>query len=338
MYELLGLSVFLAMLLTINVAATLMAAAFGRLVRRPLLRCTARTRAEVLFTLRIGPPVIAIVAVAAFLIPSYLIYEPYTTNERVSKRLATLAILSSIGVGLAIWRALRTWQATRSLLKKWLYLATPIQIPGSKVPAFQLPYGFPLIAVVGTFRPRLFIAEHVLQTLSEDELVAAISHEYGHLAAGDNIKRSLLRVSRAGLLLVPCGRSLDRAWAQASESAADEHAAQESSSIAVNLASALVRIARLIPEGTPQSQVMPAAVSTFLWTGEERVGVKARVRRLLELASTESRLRGSHARFVRLVPGLTLFAIVVASIVIESRPQVLAVAHSFIEGMVAFLT
>jgi Zn-dependent protease with chaperone function len=283
----------------------------------------------------VGPPVIAIIAVAAFLVPSYLLYEPYSTNEVVSKKLATLAILSGIGVGLAVWRAFRTWQATHSLLRKWLCLATPIELPGSPIPAYQLPYGFPLIAVVGTFRPRLFIAEHVLESLSEEELVAAISHECGHLAARDNFKRSLLRISRAGLLLVPCGRSLDRAWSEASESAADEHAAQESSTIAINLASALVRIARMIPAG--ESQTMPAAVSTFLAGGEQLHGVKARVRRLLELASTDTKLRGSHARFVRLAPWLTIAAIVVASIVLESRPQVLAVAHSFIEGMVAFL-
>jgi Zn-dependent protease with chaperone function len=336
MYELLGLSVFLAMLLTINAFATLVAAGIGRLIRKPLMYCTARTRAEVLFALRVGPPVIAIVAVAAFLIPSYLIYEPYATKEFVSKKLATLAILSGVGVGLAVWRAFRTWQATHSLLKKWLYLATPIELPNSHIPTFRLPYGFPLIAVVGTFRPRLFIAEHVLQTLSEEELTAALSHECGHLAARDNFKRSLLRISRAGLLLVPCGRSLDRAWAEASESAADEHAAQESSTIALNLASALVRIAKMIPESNPQ--VMPAAVSTFMASGEEIRGVKARVRRLLELASTDSRLRGSHAQMVRLAPWLAIAAIVVASVVIESRPQVLAVAHSFIEGMVAFLS
>ena len=83
---------------------------------------------------------------------------------------------------------------------------------------------------------------------------------------------------------------------------------------------------------------MPAAVSTFLATGEETRGVKARIRRLLELASTDSKLRGSHAGFVRLVPWFAVTAIVVASVAIESRPQVLAVAHSFIEGVVAVLS
>ena len=47
---------------------------------------------------------IAIVAIAAFMIPSYLTYEPYATEEFVSWKLGTLATLSAIGVGLAIWR------------------------------------------------------------------------------------------------------------------------------------------------------------------------------------------------------------------------------------------
>ena len=98
--------------------------------------------------------------------------------------------------------------------------------------------------MVGAIRPRLFIADHVLESLSEEELAAAIAHEYGHLAAHDNFKRSVMRVSRAALLLIPCGRSLDRAWSEASESAADEYAAQQSSLVALNLASALVRIAQ----------------------------------------------------------------------------------------------
>ena len=68
------------------------------------------------------------------------------------------------------------------------------------------------------------------------------------------------------LLIIPCGRSLDRAWSEASESAADEHAAQTEFAVALNLASALVRIARMIPAG--QRQVMPR-VSAFLVGGEE---------------------------------------------------------------------
>jgi Zn-dependent protease with chaperone function len=336
MYEFLGITLVLALLLTINATATMLAAGIGRLCKPLLRRCSARTRAEILFVMRIGPPVIAIVAVAAFMVPSYLTYEPHTTDEFVSWKLGLLAAVSAIGVGLAISRGLRSWLATRSLLKNWLASSTPIELEAISVPTFVLQHPFPLIAVVGAIRPRLFIANHVLESLSEEELGAAIAHEYGHLAAGDNFKRSVMRISRAALLIIPCGRSLDRAWSEASESAADEYAAQQSSFVALNLASALVRIARMIPKG--QRQVMPTAVSAFLLGGDDSPGVKVRVRRLVELASTDPQLLVSNASIVRFVPWFVLTLIVVVGVSIESRPQVLASVHYFVEHVVAVLS
>jgi len=334
MYELLGITLVLAMLLAVNAVATAAAAGLWHVCKRPLLRCSARTRAELLFVMRMGPPVIAIIWIVAFMIPSYLVYEPYKTNEFVSKKLGALAAISAIGVTFAIWRGLRSWQATRSLLEKWLRDATPVKLDGVDVPAFRLTHSFPIIAVVGTLRPRLFIAEHVLHSLSRDELVAAVAHEYGHMAARDNLKRSLLRASRAALLIIPCGRSLDRAWGEASEAAADEYAAQQSSSVALNLASALVRIARLIP--ADQRVAMPS--SAFLVGGEETRGVKARVKRLVELASIDPKSPVSRAPLIRLIPWFVLVAVVAMGLTIESRPAVLATVHSFIENVVAVLS
>ena len=336
MYTFLGITLVLALLLTINATATMLAAGVGRLCKPLLRKCSARTRAEILFVMRIGPPVIAIVAIAAFMIPSYLTYEPHTTDEVVSWKLGTIAALSAIGVALALWRGVRSWLATRSLLRKWLASSTPIKLDSISVPTFVLQHTFPIIAVVGAIRPRMFIATHVLESLSEEELAAAIAHEYGHLAARDNFKRSVMRVSRAALLLIPCGRSLDRAWSEASESAADEHAAQQSSLVALNLASALVRIAKMIPHG--QRQIMPAAVSAFLVGSEDSPGVKVRVRRLIELAAADPHLLASNASIVRFVPWLVLAVIVVVSVTIESRPQVLATVHQFVEHVVAVLS
>jgi Zn-dependent protease with chaperone function len=335
MYEFLGITLVLALLLTINATATLVAAGMSRACRRILWRCSARTRAELLFVMRIGPPVIAIVAIAAFMVPSYLAYEPYGTNETVSLKLGALAAISAIGVALAFWRGIRSWLATRSLLKQWLNASTPIQLDAITVPTFVLRHRFPIIAVVGAIRPRLFIASHVLESLSEEELAAAIAHEYGHLAAQDNFKRSVMRISRAALLIIPCGRWLDRAWSEASESAADEHAAQRSSQVALNLASALVRIARMIPKG--QRQTLPAAVSGFLM-GEDAPGVRVRVSRLVELAAGDPRLLVSSAPLFRFVPWFVLTVVVVLSVTIESRPQVLATVHQFVEHVVAFLS
>ena len=336
MYRFLGISLVLALLLTINATATMLAAGVGRLCKSLLWKCSARTRAEILFVMRIGPPVIAIVAIAAFMIPSYLKYEPHNTDEYVGWKLGVLATLSAIGVGLAAWRGLRSWLATRSLLRNWLSASKRIELDGIRIPTYVLKHSFPIIAVVGAIRPRLFIATHVLESLSEEELTAAIAHEYGHLAAGDNFKRSVMRISRAALLLIPCGRSLDRAWSEASESAADEHAAQESSFVALNLASALVRIARMIPRG--QRQVMPAAVSAFLVGSENSPGVKVRVKRLVELAASDPSLLASNASIVRFLPWFVLTLVVVISVTIESRPQVLAAVHNLVEHVVRVLS
>ena len=336
MYALLGTTLVLALLLTINATATMAAAGLGRLGKRLLWRCSARTRAEILFVMRIGPPVIAILALAAFLIPSYLLYEPHKTEEFVSWKLGTLAVVSAVGVALAIVRGVRSWLATRSLLKQWLATSTPIHLDAIAVPTFVVQHPFPIIAVVGALRPRLFIAHQVLDSLSQEEMAAAIAHECGHLAAKDNFKRSVMRISRAALLLIPCGRSLDRAWSDASESAADEHAAERSSLVALNLASALVRIAKMIPKG--QQQIMPASVSAFLSDDEDTPRVKVRVRRLVELAATDPRQLVSSAPLFRLMPWLVLTALVVTGVSIESRPQVLVAVHAFLEQVVKFLS
>src|SRR6266852_9216742 len=98
MYKSLGISLALATLLTINAVASLAAAGLWRLIERPMRRCSARARAEVLFAMRVGPPALAVLSVAALLIPSYLVYEPYSTNEFVSKKLSALALVCAIGL------------------------------------------------------------------------------------------------------------------------------------------------------------------------------------------------------------------------------------------------
>src|ERR1044072_9124228 len=136
MHEFLRITLVLALLLSINATATMVAAGVGRLFRPLLRKCSARTRAEILFVMRIGPPVLAIVAIAAFMIPSYLVYEPHASGESVSWKLGLLATLSAVGVGLAISRGLRSYFATRRLLTDWLANSTPNELEGVGVPPF----------------------------------------------------------------------------------------------------------------------------------------------------------------------------------------------------------
>src|SRR5262245_43754921 len=115
MYELLGICLVLATLLTINALASIFMAASWRLFEQPLRNKSARVRAEILFVMRIGPPIVALSFVGLFLVPSYLSYEPYATTEIVSKKLAALAIVSAAASLFALTRGVRSWFATHLL-------------------------------------------------------------------------------------------------------------------------------------------------------------------------------------------------------------------------------
>ncbi len=333
MYVLLGTSLALATFFALNVLATAAISLSWR-IAKPLARhWSARTRAEFLFALRVAAPLLSVLIVATLFVPAYVGYEPYGTSEIVSKKLAAFAIVSIVGVGFALWRAFQSWIATGRLAKQWLRAAVSIRLPLIDIPTYRIAHTFPIIAVVGTLRPRLFIAEQVLESLTEDELAAAIAHEGGHLVARDNFKRALLRGCRHLLTIVPSGRSLDRAWSESVECAADEHAAQISPDIALNLASALVRIARMVPVGVRTE--LPLA--TFL-VGEETRGIKVRVRRLIEIASTGRSSGAERLRTGTLAPGFGLVVLLLFTVAIATHPHVLLSVHSVIEDVVSLLS
>jgi hypothetical protein len=241
-----------------------------------------------------------------------------------------LALLSSIGIALAIFRGFAALRATSRLTKDWLAHGEPICTRGLDVATYCVEHSFPIIAIVGIFRPRLFISRRVLSVLTNEELAAAIAHESGHLIARDNLKRGLLRACRDALLIIPSGRSLDRAWAEAAETAADEYAAQAGPSSSLDLAAALVKIARMIPEGARPT--MPAGV--FLV--EDCGGVMERVRRLLRLSEANQPERND--------PGSKLLSWTFASLMVAvlvtlgTNDRVLLAAHSAIERVIYLLT
>jgi Zn-dependent protease with chaperone function len=332
MYELLGISIILAALMLLNAGASLATALLWRLIAPVVASCSARTRADLLFTLRLAAPAIAVVAVFLFVIPSYLDYEPRLTPEVVSKKLAALALLSFASIAFALMRTIRSTRATAALRKQWLSQAERIRVPGINVPAFRIPHHFPIVAIIGSFRPKLFIADNVLTCLSKDEMAAAIAHECGHLAARDNLKRNLLRLCRDTLLLVPFGRTVERMWAENAESAADEFAALQSADTALNLASALVTIAKMVPAGARADVPLGA----YLVGAEETQGVKSRIRRLIEMASSNSLKRNSGS-LSHLLPIGSLISFIVIAAICASNPKILLGVHAVLELAVSLI-
>jgi Zn-dependent protease with chaperone function len=333
-YELLGIILTLAALLSLNALASLAASLVWRFVVSPLM-CDqpAVRRGQVLFALRVLPPACALACVSLLILPAYIHHEPRSTpEEEVSGKLIMLASLSAVGIALAAWRGLASWLATRRLVRGWMRGAVPVRLKGIDVPAYRIRHAFPLIGLVGIWRPRLFVAGQVFETLTEEEMAAAVAHETGHLRAHDNLRRALIRACRDALCIIPCGRSLDAGWRQASEAAADEYAARGGRTVALDLAAALIKVARLVPEGAK-----PAVVPASLFIGEREEGVAERVERLLNIASRGGSAKGRSGLLLSLLSWGFLSALLVLSLTAASHPETLPKTHAAIEHAVWFL-
>lgn len=329
MYALLCICLTLSALLALNALASALAGVGWRALAPRVRGWDAGARARLLFALRLTPPVAAAALAFALIVPAYLLHEPFDSGETVGVKLFILACLSAAGVLLAAWRVARTWMATRRLVRDWMRHAEPFEVEGATVPTFRIRHSFPVIAVIGVLRPRLFVASQVFGALTPEELAAALAHERGHVEGRDNLKRALLQAGEDALLHAPLGRSLRRAWQSESEMAADEFAAAAGPAAALDLASAIVKLSKLIPRGARPT--LPAG-SHLLGDGED--GTSRRVRNLLRLAaSAEGSRAGLHSRSP-LMAAAFCFSIFAVGAYVLMHPEILRATHVAIEHVV----
>lgn len=332
MYYLLGTCIALASLLALNALLTLIATVVWRGLKRPAREWSATTRAKILFTLRTLPPASALFITAVLLVPAYVLHEPYAKAEVPGVTLLLLALVSATGITFALLRLASSWLSTRRLNRDWLRRADLVSIKSVNIPAYRLRHSFPVIAVVGTLRPRLFVADRIFDLLNEEEMAAAVAHERGHLVACDTLKRTALRACRDLLLFAPIGRRFDAEWAEESERAADEYAVRDDAGVALDLAAVLIKLARLVPgSGKPS---IPAAAFLIEAT---HGGIAGRVRRLTELAADGRR----RERYEAVSLGAALAgggsAVTSAAALSIVNPQTLATTHVLIEHVISVL-
>ena len=324
-------SLALAVLFTIDLLASMFVAGLWHCLSNRASEWPAAVRTRLLVALRIFPLSTAFVVVLALFLPSYLLYEPRPADEVFSMKLETLASLSLIGIAMAVWRGLASLCATRRLVAAWMRRAEVLTVEGSSLACFSVPHPFPVIAVVGIFRPRLFLSQRVLQSLDRQELLAALEHELGHLHAQDNLKRVAMGCCRDLLSFMPCGGSLERAWKRAAESAADEYAARRGGQVALDLASALVKVARMVPEGARPA--MPVGVSLV---GEEVGEISTRVRRLAQIAESGTVFRQNKFA-LNALSWSWFYLLFAAAIYLAVTPQSLQKLHAVIDSFFPFL-
>ena len=258
----LGVFTVVAAIASIVVSAVAPAAA-----RRLESYCPAICAAT-LFRLRMLPAAAASGVAFAIVLPVFLAYEPRGTTETVPAMLILLAGVGAALLSRGAWRAFAAWRATRGIVSEWRRRGRRLETFETPLPVFAIEEAFPTVAVVGVARPALFIAERVLRECPADEVRAMLHHECAHVAKRDNLKRFLIRACPDFL-----GGDLDRAWARAAEEAADAAVVAGDPRSSVELAQALIHVARLAP-----APDVPALASAFYLGGS----IESRVRRLVQ--------------------------------------------------------
>jgi Zn-dependent protease with chaperone function len=267
---------FIVVVLAAFATANLASSAFAPWLRRRRTVVAAPPSADDLRHLRLLPALVAGLSMSLAAL-SFVFFEP-REQETIGRVMLTLASLAGIlFVGSAV-RLARLVRASRRAARGWMAGAAPIALDGWSRPAFAITSAFPIVAVVGVWRPRLLVARSVLAACTADELRAVIAHERGHADRRDNASRLLLAVTPDLLGWLPWSTRLAADWHDAAEDAADDCAASLGERGRLLLAEALIRVARLTPTGLTSPAVLPASA---LYRGES---IERRVRRLVNPA------------------------------------------------------
>jgi hypothetical protein len=303
-----------AFAIAVSFSSIVIGAAAPAVARRLDRRAPAR-RASALFWLRMLPSVSAIVFAIAVALPTFVWFEPRDTQESITLTLAAMAAFGMLVLGRGAREAIAAWWATRRVLRRWRQHGRAVESLDAPVPVLGIEEPFPTVAVVGVAHPALFISERVLRECSEEEVRAMVAHECSHIARRDNLRRWLIRGCpdfRHAL------GSIERAWSAAAEEAADAAARQGRPDSALDLAQALIHIARLAPD--PHA---PALASAFYLGGS----IESRIRRLVEPGRVPD-------------PSRPLGCVAIASIACIFAAAAFATApalHQLIEAAVHFL-
>jgi Zn-dependent protease with chaperone function len=273
--------VLLAAFFLSSVATSLLAYLTAPLVVRARPAGSAARRAGALALFRLLPAAAAVAITLFVLGPGYFEHEQRGELEGASYALLLLAAGGTFLLLESAARIARALRPTSALRRSWIAQGERLDMPAAGMPAFALDLAFPLVAVLGVLRPRLFISRAVLRGCTGAEFAAILEHERAHVRGGDNIVRLLMEASPDLLASTRLQPVIADAWHAAVEHRADDAAARK-----LDLASALVKVARLASSAPP----MPLPASA-LYHGEGRDVIGERVRRLVAAPARDARPR-----------------------------------------------
>jgi Zn-dependent protease with chaperone function len=301
------------------------ALAIGMNFLAPRLLALAKRRkpnsaAGLLLAARLFPPVAAVLVVAGICVPSYLWLEPEAAVEQVGFGCLAAALFGVASWSISAGRGLRAIRLSMRYERYCREVGREMRLGAENSSVSVVDEAAGLFALAGILHPRLVISREVFQSLSEEELAAALRHERAHATSHDNLKRLLLLLAPnkhfAGL------ESLERGWAQFTEWSADDSAVAGDPLRAVSLAGALVRVARL-GASVEASPLMTSLVAD----GRD---LEARVDRLLRGALPNGQNLGHGGP--RMLAALVLAAGIFGAVM--SGPATLQAAHRLLEQLI----
>jgi Zn-dependent protease with chaperone function len=228
---------------------------------------------RLLFGLRILPLAGSAFATLAFALPAFFLLEG-ALDEDIGTLLFSAA--SILLLAAALIRVLTAQAKASRVVADWIEGSHALE-SGTAGSMLQTKQGLPPLLLYGVSQPRVLVSETAVALLTPDELQVAVRHEMGHIRSRDNLKKLILYATA-----FPGMASLERAWQEAAEFAADE-AAVSNGGEAIDLAAALIKLCDLVPV-----QESPAFTTGLVdLTGL----VHLRVQRLLAWDQTNSRAR-----------------------------------------------
>ena len=221
--------------------------------------------ANLLFGLRILPFAFSVAVTVFFTFPSFWLLERRSLDEDTGTFVLGLCSLLILGTGLfrMLWAQARTNRA----VTRWQSSANSGDV-GRIAPTTKASDGAPPLILVGIRRPKVMVSDIAVTVLCDDELEVAVRHELGHMRSLDNLKKALISATP-----FPGMRTLEHAWRQAAELAADDSAVTNRRE-ALALAAALIKLSRSCPLWAEP------ALATGLVSGSTSIGV--RLERLIE--------------------------------------------------------
>jgi Zn-dependent protease with chaperone function len=330
MFYLLSISLCCAVLFIVLAGTSVLCMWVGRLFRQSASFLAPATIANLLFTIRILPALLASLVTFGFVLPSLLKFEPRSTSELVGWPLLGLAVLGASALVMMSVRAATIVRSTRLVGASWRRHSKKFLLENIDVPIYCLDDAGAgpdsVLAVLGFLRPKIFVARQVVDTLTQAELLAAVEHERAHVRSFDNLKQLALKVTRMPDWLNLSGIP-NSAWTNACEIAADETALASGASV-LDLSGALIKVAAL----GSQSRLGEKVAASHLVLVESGTSLQARVDRLQKILEGNGSARRAcpRNRGGKMSLSLVVTAIAYATCVNALLPWV----HEALEGLV----